>query len=173
MISYKPLLRTLKRKNLHLYRFTAQSGLSRNFVTRIRQNMPMSTTTLDNFCRLLDCSVSDVIEYQREDGTAPLDQELFYLFLYAQKTNFIHWFKETEKGKVYNDCMINFRQLYQVYCLHHDIQFNDFITDECIKKEKKSEALPILEKLFQETKKNKTFPFVSWTKFKQFMITRG
>jgi len=32
----------------------------------MRKNLPLSTTSIDDFCRILDCRVEDVMEYISE-----------------------------------------------------------------------------------------------------------
>ena len=50
MISYQPLFKTMREKNITSY-YSIQKGNS------------ISTNTVNQLCSLLNCSVSDVIEY--------------------------------------------------------------------------------------------------------------
>lgn len=63
MISYRPFWETLKRKGVSTYVLIYQYGMSSNRFTRMRKNLPLSTTSIDDFCRILDCRVEDVMEY--------------------------------------------------------------------------------------------------------------
>lgn len=42
-------------------------GFSANTIHRIRKGMPMTTKTLDALCAALDCQVSDVLRYEKEE----------------------------------------------------------------------------------------------------------
>lgn len=42
-------------------------GFSANTIHRIRKGMPMTTTTLDALCTALDCEVSDILRYEKEE----------------------------------------------------------------------------------------------------------
>ncbi len=63
MISYAPFWKTLKRKGVSTYILINRYGMSSNRFTRMRKNQPLSTTSLDDFCRILDCRVEDIVEY--------------------------------------------------------------------------------------------------------------
>lgn len=67
MISYRPFWETLKRKGVSTYVLITQHGMSSNRFTRMRKNLPLSTTSIDDFCRILDCRVEDIMEYVPEE----------------------------------------------------------------------------------------------------------
>ena len=62
MISYAPLFRTMKEKGISSYRLE-QMGFSRATYYSIKQGNSISTNTIDRLCALLDCQVSDIIEF--------------------------------------------------------------------------------------------------------------
>ena len=62
MITYDPLWKTLEEKEVSQYRLIAE-GISRSTLNRLKHNKPVSTETLDKLCRILQCTISDVIEY--------------------------------------------------------------------------------------------------------------
>lgn len=62
MISYAPLFRTMKEKEISSYRLE-QMGFSRATYYSIKQGNSVSTNTIDRLCVLLDCQVSDIIEF--------------------------------------------------------------------------------------------------------------
>ena len=62
MISYAPLFRTMKEKGISSYRLE-QMGFSRATHYSIKQGNSVSTNTIDRLCALLDCQVSDIIEF--------------------------------------------------------------------------------------------------------------
>ena len=55
MISYTPLYETLKQKNLSTYKLIKDYNISRGLLDRLRHNQPISTVTLNDLCRILDC----------------------------------------------------------------------------------------------------------------------
>lgn len=67
MIAYDPLWKTLNARNISTYDLIYKFGLSANTVHRIRNCKPITTKTLDELCFILDCSVSDVVEYRKSE----------------------------------------------------------------------------------------------------------
>ena len=67
MITYDPLWKTLNDRNMSTYDLIYKYGLSANTVHRIRNGKPITTKTLDELCFILDCSVSDVVEYRKTE----------------------------------------------------------------------------------------------------------
>ena len=65
MISYRPLFNTMEKKKVTSYALFKQ-GFSRSTYYSIKQGNSISTNTIKRLCQLLDCSVSDVIEYIKE-----------------------------------------------------------------------------------------------------------
>lgn len=63
MISYEPFYKTLKDKNLTTYKLINQFGISRSLLDRLKHNKPISTVTLNDLCKYLDCRVEDVLVY--------------------------------------------------------------------------------------------------------------
>lgn len=63
MIVYTPLWNTLKRKGFSTYTLRNKFQMSGSTVQRLRKNMSVSTNTLDDLCRWLNCPLSDVAEY--------------------------------------------------------------------------------------------------------------
>jgi DNA-binding Xre family transcriptional regulator len=66
MISYKPLFDTMKRKNITSYQL-AKHGFSRSTYYSIQKGNSISTNTLNQLCKLLQCGVEDVIEFIDEE----------------------------------------------------------------------------------------------------------
>ena len=66
MISYRPFWETLKRKGMSTYVLINRYGMSGNRFTRMRKNLPLSTTSIDDFCRILQCRVEDIMEYVQD-----------------------------------------------------------------------------------------------------------
>lgn len=66
MISYAPFYETLKRKGLTEYYLIYKQGFSSNILYRMKRGNNISTKTLDELCFILDCGVSDIIEYIKD-----------------------------------------------------------------------------------------------------------
>lgn len=63
MISYEPFWRTLKSKGITTYTLITRHNISSATIDRIKKGKGITTTKLEDFCRILECSISDVIEY--------------------------------------------------------------------------------------------------------------
>ena len=66
MIVYTPLWETMRRKDITTYTLREKYKISGSTVQRLKKNMSVSTNTLDDLCRLLDCQLYEVAEYRRE-----------------------------------------------------------------------------------------------------------
>ena len=66
MISYKPFYETLFRKNITEYNLIYKQGFSANTLYRIKKGKHISTKTLDSLCEVLDCSVEEIIRYEKD-----------------------------------------------------------------------------------------------------------
>ena len=65
MISYEPLYKTMKEKNITTYKLIKDHGISRSLLDRLKHNKPISTVTLDDLCSILDCRVEDILIYKK------------------------------------------------------------------------------------------------------------
>ncbi len=63
MIVFDPLWSTMKKKGVTTYTLRVKHGISNSTVQRLKKNMPVSTNTLNELCKLLDCQLSDVARY--------------------------------------------------------------------------------------------------------------
>lgn len=66
MISYKPLFDTMKAKKITSYRLM-KMGFSRSTYYAMKHGENISTHTVNQLCKLLKCSVSDVMLYIDEE----------------------------------------------------------------------------------------------------------
>ena len=66
MISYAPLYRTIKEKNISTYKLINTYGISRSLLDRLKHNKPITTVTLNDLCKILDCKIEDILEYLPE-----------------------------------------------------------------------------------------------------------
>lgn len=66
MISYAPLFRTMKEKKITSYRLE-KMGFSRATYYSMQKGNSVSTNTINQLCKLLECSVSDIMEFIDEE----------------------------------------------------------------------------------------------------------
>lgn len=69
MISYDPLWETMKKKHITTYALM-KKNFSRGTLDSLKQGRAITTTTLNDLCKMLDCNVEDVLRYlpDEEDG---------------------------------------------------------------------------------------------------------
>ena len=67
MISYNPFWETLRRSEETTYTLIKNHRISSSTIDKLRKNKPLNTTTLNDLCRILNCRVSDVMEYIPSD----------------------------------------------------------------------------------------------------------
>lgn len=63
MMSYEPFWNTLEEKKVSQYALINKYGISRGTLANMRANQPMETTTIEKFCKILNCKVQDIIIY--------------------------------------------------------------------------------------------------------------
>ena len=63
MISYDPLWDTLRRKQITTYTLIKDYHFSRGTLDSLKQGRNISTATLNDLCRILNCRVEDVLVY--------------------------------------------------------------------------------------------------------------
>ena len=67
MISYRPFYKTLFKNGITEYNLIFKQGLSANTLHRMKHGEAISTKTLNVLCEILNCNVSDIIEYIPDD----------------------------------------------------------------------------------------------------------
>ncbi|MDF2686721.1 MAG: hypothetical protein K0S55_1904 [Clostridia bacterium] len=67
MINYCPFWKTLKKKNITSYSLIHKYNISNGTLYRMRKGRPISTTTIDQFCKILNCNVDEIIEFINDD----------------------------------------------------------------------------------------------------------
>lgn len=65
MITYEPFWQTLQSSQETTYTLIKNHNLSSATIDRLRNNKPLSTTTLDDLCRILNCKIEDIILYTK------------------------------------------------------------------------------------------------------------
>lgn len=64
MISYEPFWRTLKAKGETTYSLIHKHNISSATIDRMKKGNGISTAKIDDFCKILNCRVEDIIEYK-------------------------------------------------------------------------------------------------------------
>ena len=68
MISYARLWETMKLRGATTYTLQVKGGISSSTVRRLKKNESVSTNTLDALCRILDCDITDIIQYLPDEA---------------------------------------------------------------------------------------------------------
>lgn len=63
MISYDGLWDVMKEKGVSQYTLIKKHHISPGQITRLKRNESVSTHTIEIFCKILDCQVSDIMKY--------------------------------------------------------------------------------------------------------------
>lgn len=71
MIAYTRFWETLKKSQESTYTLIYRHKISSSTIDKLRKNKPITTTTLNDLCRILGCAVEDILEYvpSEEDQT--------------------------------------------------------------------------------------------------------
>ena len=72
MISYTPFWDTLKASSESTYTIIIKHHLSSYTIYKLRKDKPLNTTTINDLCRILNCSVSDIMVYIPSDSDQTL-----------------------------------------------------------------------------------------------------
>ncbi len=67
MITYEPFWQTLEKSGENWYTLTHTHNINPATLHRIKHNLPLSTVTIDMFCQILKCDVSDIMKYEAID----------------------------------------------------------------------------------------------------------
>lgn len=63
MISYQPFWETLKNSPETTYTLITKHHISSATIDKLRKDKPMNTTTLNDLCRILNCSLEHIAQY--------------------------------------------------------------------------------------------------------------
>ena len=72
MIDYAPFWDTSEKSTKNWYTLTNKYHLSHSTLHRLKHNQNISTRTINDLCRILDCQVEDVMQYIPSDTDQPL-----------------------------------------------------------------------------------------------------
>lgn len=65
MITYDNFWKTLKKRNISQYELINTYKISRGLLYRMKKNDSITTHTLNELCDILECDVSDIIQYKK------------------------------------------------------------------------------------------------------------
>ena len=68
MITYDRLWETMKKRGITQYHLIKREKFSAGQIGRLKNNMTVSTQTLDTLCRLLSCRIEDIVTYIPNNG---------------------------------------------------------------------------------------------------------
>lgn len=67
MISYRPFWESLKASPESTYTLIKNHRISSSTIQKLRKDLPLTTTTINDLCRILQCRVEEVMEYLPSD----------------------------------------------------------------------------------------------------------
>ncbi len=67
MIKYTPFWKTMRERGETTYSLIKKHHIGNGTLYRMRKNRPITTTTIDDLCRALNCGVEDVLVYEPND----------------------------------------------------------------------------------------------------------
>lgn len=62
-LSYKKLFDKLKENNISSYTIRKNNIVPQGTLTKLRNNKNVNISTLETFCKLLNCQIGDLVEY--------------------------------------------------------------------------------------------------------------
>ena len=66
MVSYEPLWKTMKDRNVTTYTLIYKLGFSPNTINNLKHNKSITIYTLEKLCSALQCTPNDVLEFTEE-----------------------------------------------------------------------------------------------------------
>lgn len=67
VVSYSPLWITMEKCGATTYTLQVKGGISSSTIRRLKAGDSVSTNTLDALCKILNCTIQDVVEYLPDD----------------------------------------------------------------------------------------------------------
>ena len=62
LISFAPLWRTIVERGISQYQLINQYGVSTGTLDSLRKNKSVTLNTVQDLCRILNCSITDIVE---------------------------------------------------------------------------------------------------------------
>lgn len=72
MIDYSPFWDTLDKSEENWYTLATKHNISQSTLSRLKNNRNISTKTINDLCRILNCRVEDILQYYPSDKDQPL-----------------------------------------------------------------------------------------------------
>jgi len=66
MISYEPFWSIIKEKGVSTYKLIHKFGVSNGTLYRMKKGSNLSTSTINELCKILDCKVEDILVYIKD-----------------------------------------------------------------------------------------------------------
>ncbi|MBQ7680068.1 MAG: helix-turn-helix transcriptional regulator [Butyrivibrio sp.] len=66
MIDYGPFWHTVESSGESWYSLSRKHLVNNNTLSRLRNNQPLNTSTIDRLCTLFCCDVSGIMRYRRD-----------------------------------------------------------------------------------------------------------
>jgi DNA-binding Xre family transcriptional regulator len=66
VVSYNPLWKTMKERNITTYTLIYKLGFSPNTINNLKHNKSITIYTLEKLCTILECTPNDVIEFTED-----------------------------------------------------------------------------------------------------------
>jgi len=63
VISYAPLWETMRQQGATTYTLQVKGEISSSTIRRLKAGESVSTNTLEALCKILNCSLRDIVEY--------------------------------------------------------------------------------------------------------------
>ena len=67
IISYEPLWNTLKEKKITQYQLIHEYNFSTGTLDSLRKNKSITLNTLHDICEILNCEISDVVIFKKDN----------------------------------------------------------------------------------------------------------
>ena len=67
MYTYEPLFRTMKECGITTYALVNHYGISSHLMSNLRHNKNVTMNTIDKLCKILNCNISDIVEYKENE----------------------------------------------------------------------------------------------------------
>ena len=73
MISYDNLWEVMKERGISQYKLIKEYHISPGQLTRLKRNESVSTHTIEMFCKILKCKISDIMEFIDDENEKESD----------------------------------------------------------------------------------------------------
>ena len=73
-VSYKKLFHLLIENNMSNSQLMEKANFSANIITRLKKNEYVSLSTIESICRVLNCSVDEILEFTDKVNGESIDK---------------------------------------------------------------------------------------------------